>query len=245
LSVLWLEEVDSTNAEARRRAEDGEAGPLWIAAFRQTAGRGRRGRTWQTQSGNLAATLLTVSPLPPGEAAGVSFVAALAVSDLAAAYVPAALVALKWPNDVLVDGSKLSGVLIESGPRTGGGVWLAVGIGVNLTTAPTDVERPAAAVAHHLRADRTLPPTPQEALAVLAAAFDRWGRIWEEGGLEPILAAWSDRSPGIPGPCTARLVGETLHGTAEGLDMDGCLRLRLADGRVRHIAAGDVFFGEA
>ena len=115
-----LDEVDSTNAEARRRAEGGEAGPLWITAKRQTAGRGRRGRNWETGEGNLAATLLLTTARPPAEAAQISFVAALAVADLAGAYVPASLVSLKWPNDPLIAGKKTSGVLIEGKDQTAG-----------------------------------------------------------------------------------------------------------------------------
>src|SRR5690349_9275296 len=138
-----LDEIDSTNAEARRRAEAGDSGPVWITAERQTAGRGRRGRSWETGKGNLAATLLCVTQKPPVEAAQVSFVAALAVADLAAAFVPAALVSLKWPNDPMIAGRKASGILVESGPHPGGGLWLAIGIGVNLATPPLSPERPA------------------------------------------------------------------------------------------------------
>ena len=127
--ILWLDETSSTNAEARRHAEAGEAGPLWIAAHRQTAGRGRRGRAWETGVGNLAATLLMVVDKPAAEAAQVAFVTALAVYDLAAHQVPETLVRLKWPNDVLVDGRKAAGVLIESGKRDDGRLWLAVGVG--------------------------------------------------------------------------------------------------------------------
>src|SRR3984957_6921346 len=105
-----LEEIDSTNAEARRRAEAGARGPLWITAKRQTAGRGRRGRAWETGAGNLAATLLIHTDKPPAEAAQVSFVAALAVADLAAAFVPASLVSLKWPNDPMIAGKKTAGI---------------------------------------------------------------------------------------------------------------------------------------
>ena len=239
--ILWLETVDSTNAEARRRAEAGEEGPLWIAARRQTEGRGRRGRAWSTTPGDLAATLLTSTAYGPAEAAGVSFVAALAVADLADTYAPASLVALKWPNDVLLAGNKLSGILVESGPRPDG-LWLAVGVGVNLASAPTGVERPAATLGDHLRADSAAPPSPHEALDVLAGAFDCWAALWERGGLPLILDAWAGRCPGIPGPCTARLPDRTLEGTAEGLDSAGRLRLRLADGSLRLISAGDVFF---
>ena len=143
---------------------------------------------------------------------------------------------------MLVDGKKLSGILVESGPAQGG-VWLAVGIGVNLVVAPTEVERPAAALAPYLRPDRTAPPSPSQALDLLAAAFAHWSRLWETQGLAPILHAWSGRSRGIPGPCTVRLTGESIYGMAEGLDSEGRLRLRLGDGSVRRIAAGDVFFG--
>jgi BirA family biotin operon repressor/biotin-[acetyl-CoA-carboxylase] ligase len=232
-----LEEIDSTNAEARRRAEAGERGPLWITARRQTAGRGRRGRGWETGAGNLAATLLVHTAKPPGEAAQISFVAALAVADLASAYVPASLVSLKWPNDPLIGGRKAAGILVESGPHPAGGLWLAVGCGVNLATPPDTAERPAAAFAQHMRAP---PPQP---LAVLAESFERWRALWERLGFPPIAEAWTAKAHGLGEACTARLPGETIAGIAEGLDSDGALRLRIAPGVVRRITAGDVFFG--
>src|SRR6185437_13962094 len=123
------DEIDSTNAEARRRAEVGEAGPVWITAAVQTAGRGRRGRSWSTARGNLAATLLMTTDAPPVEAAQVSFVAALAAAELADACLGEGVARLKWPNDVLVHGKKAVGILDESGPRPDGRLWLAVGIG--------------------------------------------------------------------------------------------------------------------
>src|SRR5690606_20546851 len=124
------------NAEARRRAEAGETGPLWIVARRQTAGRGRRGRAWDSETGNLFATLLTTTRKPPAEAAQVTFIAALAVADLLDRYAPPSLVTIKWPNDVMLARDKAAGVLIESGAQGTGGLWLAVGIGVNLAQAP-------------------------------------------------------------------------------------------------------------
>jgi BirA family biotin operon repressor/biotin-[acetyl-CoA-carboxylase] ligase len=235
-----LEEVDSTNAEARRRAEAGERGPLWITAKRQTAGRGRRGRGWETGADNLAATLLVHTDKPPGEAAQISFVTALAVADLASAYVPASLVSLKWPNDPLIGGRKTAGILVESGPHPGGGLWLAVGCGVNLATPPEAAERPATAFARHMRAP---PPQALEALTVLAEGFERWRTLWERLGFPPIAEAWTARAHGLGEACTARLPAETVTGIAEGLDSDGALRLRIASGVVRRITAGDVFFG--
>jgi BirA family biotin operon repressor/biotin-[acetyl-CoA-carboxylase] ligase len=240
LTPLIFDELDSTNAEARRRAEAGETGPLWIAARRQTAGRGRYGRSWEAPAGNLAATLLTTTDKPAGEAAQISFVAALAVFDLAQTCVPRALLSLKWPNDLLVGGAKASGVLIESGP-TGSGLWLAVGVGVNLVDHPQRTERPATHFGAHLRPDALAAPTFDAALIVLGEAFDRWRTLWERAGFARIRDAWTERTDSLGRPAVARLGQETVHGVAEALELDGALRLRLPDGAVRRITAGDVF----
>ncbi|MDZ4372589.1 MAG: biotin--[acetyl-CoA-carboxylase] ligase, partial [Phenylobacterium sp.] len=220
----------------------GEAGPVWITAARQTAGRGRRGRAWSTQRGNLAATLLTTTDRPPGEAAQLSFVAALAACDLADTCLGPGAARLKWPNDVLVHGRKAVGILVESGMRPDGRLWLAVGIGVNLAHAPTDTERPATAFAEHMGGP---PPAPRTALDVLAPAFERWRAVWATQGFPAIAQAWSERASGMGQPCEARLPNRTLRGIAEGLEPDGALRLRLDGGGFERITAGDVFFGGA
>jgi len=243
--VLILDETDSTNAEARRRAEAGEVGPLWIAARRQTAGRGRRGRQWGSDSGNLFTSLLLLTQKSPAEAAQLTFAASLAVADLLDRYVPPALVMIKWPNDVLLDGRKTSGILIESGPAPSGGLWLAVGIGVNLSQTPGETERPATCIAEHLAHGVVSAPSVDEAAKALAETFGAWLDRWTTLGFQPILDAWIARTPGLHGPCTARLTNETLTGTADGVEADGSLRLKLPDGSLRVISAGDVFFGEA
>lgn len=243
--VLLLDQTDSTNADARRRADAGETGPLWIVARRQSQGRGRRGRAWDSETGNLFATLLTTTRRPPAEAAQITFIAALAVADLLEGWAPASLVTIKWPNDVMLAGDKAAGVLVESGAHATGGLWLAVGIGVNLAHAPAGTERPATALVHHLRGDMTAPPTAEIAAARLAEAFDVWMTRWDSLGFQPILDAWKARTPGLDGPAVARLGRETVEGRAEGVAPDGALRLRLADGSLRLISAGDVFFGEA
>ena len=244
IPLLRFDEIDSTNAEARRRADAGDLGPLWITANRQTAGRGRRGRSWETGYGNLAATLLLTLDKPPAEAALISFVTALAVSDLVAAYVPPSIVKLKWPNDVMVAGRKVSGVLIESGRAVGDHLWLAVGCGVNLKTPPDAAERPATAFAEHLAGHITTPPTPAEALDALSLRFQNWLALRDRAGVAAILDAWTARAQGMGETCTVRLDRETIEGVAEGLDPDGALRLRLSDGSIRRITAGDVFFPE-
>lgn len=233
------DELDSTNAEARRRGEAGESGPVWITAARQSAGRGRRGRSWSTGEGALAATLLMVTARPPAEAAQVSFVAALAAADLAEACLGPGAGRLKWPNDLLVYGRKAAGILVESGARAVGGLWLAIGVGVNLANAPRDIEPAPTAFADHMAGP---PPTPAAALEVLAGAFERWRAVWEGQGFAAIAAAWTERAHGLGGPCEARLPDRTLTGIAEGLDADGALRLRLDGGGMARITAGDVFF---
>ena len=149
MTIRKYENLDSTNEEARRLAEAGEAGPLWIVACEQSAGRGRRGREWVSSRGNLFATLL----LRPGRAADVcaqlSFVAALATGDAVASFAPSARIALKWPNDVLLDGHKVAGILLESAGSAGGCAveWLAVGIGMNLANYPAGTDMPATSLA--------------------------------------------------------------------------------------------------
>jgi len=230
--LLRLDEVDSTNAEARRRAEAGEGGPLWITAARQIAGRGRRGRAWESGTGNLAATLLLRPEAPPAAAAQLSFAAALAVADTAAHFAPGAAISVKWPNDVLAGGRKLSGILLEAGDG-----WLAIGIGINLAEHPAETEFPATSLA----ALGMTPPAPDAALTVLAAAFAHWLAVWRGQGFEPLRAAWLARAGGLGLPIRARLPHEERHGAFEGIDASGALLLREASG-VRAITAGEVFF---
>ena len=239
--VETYDEIDSTNAEARRRAEAGEKGPVWITAARQTAGRGRRGRDWRTGQGNLAATLLLTLDKPPAEAAQIAFVAALATADLGEALTGEGSVRLKWPNDLLLFGQKAAGILVESGVRPDGRLWLAVGIGVNLASAPADVERPAAAFADHMPGK----VSPRDGLDILRAAFDRWLVAWTCEGFPAIARAWTARAHGLGQACEVRLPNAVLSGVAEGLEPDGALRLRLDGGGVERITAGDVFFGGA
>jgi BirA family biotin operon repressor/biotin-[acetyl-CoA-carboxylase] ligase len=139
-----------------------------------------------------------------------------------------------------VDEAKVSGILIESGPAARG-LWLAVGVGVNLRSHPSGTERPATHLAAHLRGDVTAPPSFDEALGRLAAAFEHWRGIWDRLGFSPIQAAWTERARRLGQPAVARLGHETVHGVAEALEHDGALRLRLPDGSARRITAGDVF----
>lgn len=235
--VRHFAELDSTNSEAARLAQAGETGPLWITAEHQTAGRGRRGRVWLGASGNLAATLLLTTQQPPAQAAQLAFVAALALADMACAVVPKTLVRVKWPNDLLVAGAKAGGVLIETGWTAGGGLWLAVGVGANLTDAPTDTPYPATSLAAH-----GATPSRAAALEALDAGFARWLAVWDAQGFGPIRAAWTDRAHGLGEVCTVALSDRKVAGANAGLDDDGALLLRVG-AAVQRITAGDVIFG--
>lgn len=242
--LAWFEELDSTNSQARRMGEQGEEGPVWIVAERQTAGRGRRGRAWASPSGNLMCTLYLRPRCSPAKAGELSFVAGLALHDAASAIAGPAfsdIIRLKWPNDLLLGGKKASGILLESATQGSGEVsWLAVGIGLNLAEFPEGTEFPATSLA----AETGQQVSPREAIAVLAHAFDKWLKIWQgPEGFKPLRDAWAGRAAGLGGTITARLPEETVAGTFVGLDEDGALRLRLDTGAERAISAGDVFFG--
>lgn len=235
----WLDEIDSTNEEAKRRAAAGERGPLWIAATRQSAGRGRRGRSWESPAGNLFATLLLDPGAPQSRFAELSFLAALAVADTVAACAPDGAVALKWPNDVLLAGRKVSGILLE-GAEGPGGPLLVAGIGINLAHPPAEARYPATALAEHLKG--AAPPAPEAALALLAAAFAGRLEVWRREGFAPVRASWLGLAAGLGQPIEARLQTRSLAGVFAGIDETGALLLSQPGGSAERIAAGEIYF---
>ena len=229
--------IDSTNEEARRMASRGETGPVWITARRQTAGRGRRGRQWVSPEGNLSATLLIAPSRPASECAQLSFVAALAASD--AIFACGAEPRVKWPNDVLIGGRKVAGILLESVSQgSADPPWLAIGIGINLKHFPPDTEFPATS----LTAGGISAPKPRQALDRLAGSFAKWYETWRTSGFVPVREAWLARAAGLGTRIRARLSNEETSGVFEGIDESGALLLREAQDRLRTIAAGEVFF---
>ena len=236
--IRIVPETGSTNADLLALLAAGERLPEgdWLVADRQTGGRGRQGRSWLDGPGNfMVSTVVHVSPQDPPPAS-LSFVAALAVYEAVLARLgnPREL-QLKWPNDVLLGGGKFCGLLLE-----GAGASVVVGIGVNLASAPR-AERDARALSE-------LGPAPdRDAFAAeLAVHFDSELGRWRQYGLEPILNRWLAAAHAVGSTLTVHEPnGERVSGTFDGLEPDGALRLRLADGSARVIHAGDVMLGGA
>ena len=233
--VRHFDRIDSTNLEARRLAEEGEGGPLWLLADEQTLGRGRLGRSWVSEPGNLYATFLFAITEGPQAAAQVSFVAALAVHDMVTALKPALSPRIKWPNDVLIDGAKFCGVLPEvvgAAPTR-----IAIGCGVNIAHAPEGTPYPVTALGAELAVAAVL--------AELDRSLTRRLALWDEGrGFPAIRAAWAERALGIGGTVSATAGTKQLTGTFKGLAGDGALLLEAADGSLTPIHAGEVKFAE-
>ena len=227
--------VGSTNAEALAYARAGEKGPLWITARAQTAGRGRRGRIWVSEPDNLFATLLLTDPASPEHAPQLSFVAALATRDAIVGLAPAlaSRLAFKWPNDVLCGGAKLAGILIEAeGTRP---LIVAVGIGVNCRHHPATTDYAATDLAA-----QGAPVTAEKLFAALSGAMVARLREWG-AGFAPIRSEWLRRAGALGAQLRVRLGARELAGRFETLDEAGRLVLRLADGTLETIAAGEVF----
>ena len=225
--------IGSTNEEALRLARAGERGPLWLTAKQQTAGRGRRGRTWVSEPGNLYASLLLTDPSPPERYPALSFVAALALHDAVAGRIPglAARVALKWPNDLLIDRNKFAGILVE-----GEGAAVAIGIGVNCLHHPFGTDYPATDLA-----TAGLRTSPESVFAPLTTALATRLAQWNRGeGFAAIRSDWLARAGGVGKPVRVKTTEGEIDGQFEGIDQTGRLLLRRGDA-VEALAAGDVF----
>jgi BirA family biotin operon repressor/biotin-[acetyl-CoA-carboxylase] ligase len=239
---VLLDTVDSTNAEGFRRAP-GLAGPTWLLAGQQTAGRGRRARPWVSPRGNFHGTLV----LKPTEVAEVvalrSFAAALALRDalVTLTRLPKSFT-LKWPNDVLCNDAKLAGILLESQGLGGPDPVLCIGIGVNLIAAPDPAEVEAGAVPPASLWQATgLRLTPEAFLDALSPAYARWEAVFTAQGFAPLRAAWLAHAARLGQPIRARTGTETLEGRFETIDATGNLILRTPTVTLA-IPAAEVFF---
>lgn len=232
IDLRTVTETGSTNDDLAAEARAGAPEGLWLRAERQSLGRGRQGREWHSPPGNLyASTLVRLAPGDP-PAATLALVAAVALHEVASAFAGGERVEIKWPNDLMVAGAKLSGILLE---RIDDAV--VVGFGVNLAEHPDATSRPATSFGAIGAA-----PDPALFLEALAGSFARWLARWRDEGLQPVRARWlaAAHPPGTP-LSTHTASGAWVEGLFDGLDESGALRLRLGDGSVQVVHAGDVF----
>ncbi len=234
--LISYDTIGSTNAEGLRLAREGEHGPLWVTARSQTAGRGRRGRTWVSEPGNLYTSLVLTDPSPPDRRAELSFVAALALHDAVGARIPgvSSRLLLKWPNDLLIDGCKFAGILIE-----GEGNAAVIGIGVNCAHHPSGTDFPATDLA-----SAGLRASPEKVFEALSSAMAQRLAQWDRGaGFVAIRAEWLKRAANLGHDIKVAVTEGTRVGRFETVDDRGCLVLRLPNGATETIAAGDVLVG--
>lgn len=239
---ITLPEIDSTNAEGFRRAA-GLPGPTWILAGIQTAGRGRRARPWSSPQGNFHGTLVLKPTEPPEVVALRSFAAALALHQafVQVTGLPQSFT-LKWPNDVLCNGGKIAGILLESQGLNGQEPVLCIGIGVNLIAAPdASLVEPGAVQPVSLLQETGLRVTPDAFLDALAPAYAAWETTFTAEGFAPLRAAWLARAARLGEPIRARTGAETREGVFETIDAQGNLILRMSQGTLA-IPAAEVFF---
>lgn len=236
--LVCYDTIGSTNDEAKRLARDGAAEGTVVWARAQSAGRGRRGRPWISPPGNLYVSLILRPRAEPEQAAQLGFVAALAVGEALHASVPGLVgLAYKWPNDVLLGGRKIAGILLESEMGAGEALsFLVAGIGINLDSAPGETTFPATSIA----SEGWRPPAPRELLVELVGRFNTWMTRWREEGFGPVGAAWRARAASLGRPIEVRLDRTVLRGRFRDIDEEGALLLEAA-GQSRRIAAGEIF----
>lgn len=234
--------VSSTNALCFERARQGHRGNLWIRAGAQSAGRGRRGREWASPTGNMFASLLLIAPQPADRVGELPLLTAVALADAVdKAAGTLHLVALKWPNDLLVGGAKLSGILLEAEILADGRQAIVIGIGVNCVSHPPLSMYQAT----DLRSLGYLVSAEQMFGALTASFTGHLARWQQPGGFEEIRTGWLKRAAHLGQEITVRTAQEDIHGIFADLDSRGHLVLKQPDGRVRTIYAGDVFFPAA
>jgi BirA family transcriptional regulator, biotin operon repressor / biotin---[acetyl-CoA-carboxylase] ligase len=236
-----FERIGSTNAEALQRARAGERGPIWFVTSEQTAGRGRRHRPWIAPRGNLASSVLEVMDVSPSVAATLGFAAGLAlVAALRSAGPEETKFTLKWPNDVMVDGKKLAGILLEA-EAVGDRIAVVTGIGTNVVAAPPATPTPATslrALGIELKAEQLF--------AALSDAWVEFRKVWDEGrGFAEIRQQWLQLAAGLGQPVSIAFGGSVVTGIFDTIDEAGCMIVRMSDGRRVPISAGDVYFGAA
>lgn len=234
--LVHVAETGSTNQLALAAASAGEMRPTWFLADRQTAGRGRRGKVWSTETGNLSATLMLRDPAPASKIAELCFVSALAIDDAILTLAPEleSRLRLKWPNDGLIDGAKMIGILVEATTR-GSLTHAVLGIGVNVSHHPGNAPYRTTCLN-----DEGFPITRDQLFEALSASMLRALAVWNRGeGFAAIRAGWLARAAGLGHPIVVSHEKTRYEGIFAGLDAEGRLILDTPDGR-QFLGVGEV-----
>ncbi|MDO9415916.1 biotin--[acetyl-CoA-carboxylase] ligase [Pararhizobium sp.] len=238
---IALDDTTSTNSECLERARHGDHGNLWITAALQTGGRGRRGRAWVSEPGNLYASLLLIDPAPLDKVHSLPLAVAVAVQEAVQAVMPQGTppVMIKWPNDILIDRKKTCGILLEGETLPDRRQALVIGCGINIAHAPDAAMYPITS----LRAYGS-PVSPEELFAHLFRSMAGALALWDRGeGLPAIIERWKAAAGGIGEKITVNLNDRSISGQFAGIDDTGRLILDTGLGTKQLFAAGDVFFG--
>ena len=230
------ESLSSTQDHLLALAASGEPEGTAALALRQTAGRGQYGRAWQSLSGNLHLSLLLRPREVPRQLPQYSLLAAVALADALAGFLPAgAPLSVKWPNDLLLNGAKCAGILLDSGLDGAGMPWIVLGIGVNLAYAPQLPDRPVTCLADVCG----VPPGPETFAWRLLECLSHWRQRRAEEGFGPVRAAWMARGPAPGAVLTVRRPQGSITGRFEGLAEDGALLIATEE-RVHTVVAGEL-----
>jgi len=237
---IAFDEIESTNLIALDYAHNADPGKLWITAKKQSRGKGSRGRMWVSKPGNLYASLLISTDIPPDKLANLTFVASLAVYDSLKKILPEKQLDLKWPNDLLLNHAKISGILLENHPRHNQNSAVIIGVGVNCNSNPDNTNYPATNI---LKAGYVT--EPEIVFQYLVSEMNYWLDIWDNGmNFSTIRTEWLDRAIGVGKEITVKMPRHEMHGIFEKLDLNGCLILKTADNRLHTISSADIFISD-
>ena len=243
-NLVSLDQVDSTNLDARRRAENGAPDATIVLAASQNSGRGRRGRVWSSPVGNLYFSIVLRPDYDIANVMQLGFVMANAITECISSVLPnAKTVNTKWPNDVLVSGKKISGILLEGESGNDGKSleWVIIGVGLNIVSHPGTGEGNVLSTSLADEGYLDGPDSISSILGTITHNFDAGMQSWQNDGFTTVRRKWLERAAGVGEKITVRLPNETISGTFKELDQNGALLLAVDGGGERAITAGDVF----
>lgn len=237
-----MDMVDSSNEEAKRLALAGSPDGMVVWTKSQLEGRGRYEREWVSPEGNLYLSILLRPDYDILVGSQLSFIMALAVGDAISCFLaPEKSVQYKWPNDVLIDGKKVAGILLESASKANNQKidWMIAGIGINVLVSPTKLDQPVTSIAQESSGDTV---SVEKVLDRFMHNVALWRTAWEQRGFSNIRKEWLSKAYGLGKEISVMFRGEKIHGIFKDMDEEGLLVLELPNGEEQRISSGEVFF---